>query len=102
MTTDLFTTSHSTVTEGYQIKPDTIWQVFVQRSHISETCCLEIVEAESVSKVSVAVHARAGVIVAVLQPMAQGRNSMKHSATPLLSARQSLLISQRKLFKESL
>lgn len=59
-------------------------------------------KAESVSKVSVAVHARAGVIVAVLQPMAQSGNSMEHSATPLLSAQQSLLISQRKLFKESL
>ena len=58
-----------------------------------------MVEADSVSRVGVAVHARAGVIVAILQPMAQGRNSTEHSTTPLLSAQQTLLVSQCKLFK---
>lgn len=53
-------------------------------------------EADSVGA---AVHTRAGVIAAVLQPMARGRNSTEHSTTPLLSARQTLLVSQCKLFE---
>lgn len=58
-------------------------------------CCLEIVDSDIVSRVG----ARAAVIEAVCQSMAQGRSRKEHSTTPLLRARQTLLASQCKIFK---